>query len=159
MRTRPGPGSDDFNRNDHLWFEGEWWTKNRDFWWDGTRWRHRSEPHVGYVPPSLQAPRRKPRPPGWWPNFWLGFFGVIAANIILVIIITNVLGAVTDPGVTQLLLAAPWILNLAALVVFGFVRPAVALGMLLAYGIAFGLVLLAGIFLVAVCFSGRGGVP
>ena len=81
---------------------------------------------------------KKPRPPGYWRDFWLGFLGVIVGNI---------------------LLAAPWVLNLAALIIAAIVRVPILLGMLLAYGIAFGLAILAGIFLLVLCYSGGGGVP
>ena len=158
MRTHPGPGADDFDPDSHLWEDGEWWTKNHEFWWDGARWRHRSEPRVGYVaaPP---APGKQPRRPGWWRDFWLGFVGVIAANIVLFVVINSVLSGGMDPGVVQFVLAVPWLLNFGGLILFAIIRPPVALGMLLAYGIAFGLAILAGIFLFVVCFSSGGGVP
>ena len=87
--------------------------------------------------------------------------GVIAGNIALVILIGALGGAVYGQA-GSLLALMPWVLNFGALVLFAIIRPPVALGMLLAYGIALGLVfdaLLAGIFIAIICFGGRGGVP
>jgi len=84
--------------------------------------------------------------------------GVIAGNIALVILIGALGGAVYGQA-GSLLALMPWVLNFGALVLFAIIRPPVALGMLLAYGIALGLALLAGIFIAIICFGGRGGVP
>jgi hypothetical protein len=35
----PAPGSDDFDRRKHAWVDGVWWTSDRLFWWDGSRWQ------------------------------------------------------------------------------------------------------------------------
>lgn len=98
------------------------------------------------------------RRPGWWRDFWLGFVGTIAGNIALVILIANLVGAIGG-NTGSVLALMPWLFNFGALVVFAIIRPPVALGMLLAYGIAFGLVLLAGILLAILCFGGAVRVP
>ena len=54
---------------------------------------------------------------------------------------------------------APWVINFVAVVLLAIVRPRIAIGMLLAYGVALGLALIGGIFLAVICFSGGGGVP
>ena len=109
--------------------------------------------------PSPPATERKPRPPGYWRDFWLGFGGVVLANIVLAQILGAVSSANLGGAATAIILAAPWVLNLVAVIAFAIVRPRVALGMLLAYGIAFGCALLVGIFLAVVCFGGGRGVP
>jgi amino acid transporter len=130
---------------------------DRLFWWDGSRWQPQSAPHVSGLTPSIGPPaQRAPRPPGYWRDFWLGFAGVILANIVLVQILGAVSSANLGGAATPIVVAAPWVLNLVAVVAFAIVRPRVALGMLLAYGIAFGCALLAGIVLAVVCFGGRG---
>ena len=40
----PGPGSDDFNPNDHLWDGGTWWSPDRRYWWDGSQWTSGKQP-------------------------------------------------------------------------------------------------------------------
>jgi len=158
MRNRPGPGADDFDADNHHWDGSTWWTKNREFWWDGTQWRHHMEPASSYLPPAAVSPG--PRRPGWWRDFWLGFAGTVAVNLILIFVINGVISSgTTDPTLATILLIMPWVLNLGALIVFAVVRAPVALGMLLAYGIAFGLALLGGILLAVICFGGGGGVP
>jgi len=102
---------------------------------------------------------KKRRPPGYWRDFWLGFLGVIVGNILLAIILNSVSSANLGEPVTGIVLAAPWVLNLAALIIAAIFRVPILLGMLLAYGIAFGLAILAGIFLLVLCYSGGGGVP
>src|SRR5256885_3369244 len=47
----------------------------------------------------------------------------------------------------------PWILNIGGLIVFAIVRRRVAIGMLIAYATALALALLAGIFLLVLCFG------
>jgi hypothetical protein len=148
----PGPNSEAFDPKQHRWDGIQWWTADGSYWWDGTRWKPRGAPSQ---PPPAAA--WKPRPPGYWRDFWLGFVGVIAANIVLLVVYSQ-LTAATTGGPGSLLNLAPWVLNLGALVAFGIIRPRVMLGMLLAYGIAFGLAVLAGIFLAVICF-GSGGIP
>lgn len=109
---------------------------------------------------GAQLAQRKPRPPGYWRDFWLGFFGVIAANFVVFQIVGAISAANLGAVATVVILVAPWVLNLAALITFAIIRPRVALGMLLAYGIALGCALLVGIVIYVICFgSGSRGVP
>jgi hypothetical protein len=152
----PGPNDDAFDPKQHHWDGIQWWTADYGYWWDGTRWRLRGE----QAQQAEQAPPvRKPRPPGYWRDFWLGFVGVIVFNVLFFIVYSQVIAGVAGaPG--SLLNLAPWILNIGGIIVFAIIRPPVALGMLLAYGIAFALALLAGIFLLVLCFGmSGGGVP
>jgi len=153
----PGPGSDDFDPKHHVWDGREWWTADHKFWWDGTRWQPQDAPRPETSP--IAPVGKKRRPPGYWRDFWLGFLGVIVGNILLAIILNSVSSANVGEPVTGIVLAAPWVLNLAALIIAAIVRVPILLGMLLAYGIAFGLAILAGIFLLVLCYSGGGGVP
>jgi len=108
--------------------------------------------------PGLATAR--PRPPGYWRDFWLGLLGTVAVNIALYVIYLNVASASGAPDwLMNLANLGPWILNLGALILFAFIRPRVAIGMLVAYGIALGLALLAGIVLFVLCFTGGAGVP
>jgi len=152
----PGPNADDFDPKQHVWDGRVWWTADHQYWWDGSSWQSVDNP---YSAPDFVGPLpKRHRPPGWWRDFWLGFVGIIAGNVILVILISVLAGATNgQPG--SLVGLMPWLLNFGALALFAIIRPPVALGMLLAYGIALGLVLLAGIFLAIICFGGRGGVP
>ena len=89
---------------------------------------------------------------------WLGFGGAIVGNVVLAVIVVTSASQVY--GVRGSLIAgAPWLLNFGAVILFAIVRPRIAIGMLLAYGVAFALVLLGGIFLAIICFSGGGGIP
>lgn len=155
----PGPNSDAFDPKRHFWDGLEWWTMDRLFWWDGMRWQPQGAPHVSGLAPSLGAPvaQRKPRPPGYWRDFWLGFVGVVAGNVVLLIVVGSITSSSSSFGTVASLL--PWILNIGVLILFAVIRPRVALGMLLAYGIAFALVLCAGIVLYVICFSASSGVP
>lgn len=98
------------------------------------------------------------------PGLWIGFFGAIVGNVLLLILLSaagsalfNLLGyaAFTIQGL------APWILNIGALIAFA-VWPRgrrIALGMLLAYGVALAVGLVGAIILAVICFGGSGGVP
>jgi hypothetical protein len=152
----PGPNADDFDPKQHLWDGELWWTADRQYWWGGSTWQSVDKPYQ--APDFVGSLPKTRRRPGWWRDFWLGFVGVIAGNIALVILI-GALGGAAYGQAGSLLALMPWVLNFGALVLFAVIRPPVALGMLLAYGIALGLVLLAGIFLAIVCFGGGGGVP
>jgi hypothetical protein len=91
-------------------------------------------------------------------QFWLGFFGAIVGNVVLVTLVVTM----ASEGNGQLgtfIVGAPWVLNFGAIVLFAIVRPRIALGMLFAYGIAFGLALLGGIFIFITCATGGGGIP
>lgn len=131
---------------------------DRLFWWDGAQWQSYDAPHVSGLSPGLVAPPAagKVRPPGYWRDFWLGFIGVVAGNVVLLIVI-NATAAGGSPGTVASL--APWILNIGALILFAIIRPRVALGMLTAYGVAFALVLCAGIFLLVLCFGMTRSAP
>ena len=150
----PGPNTDTFDPKQHLWDGRSWWTSDVRWWWDGARWQSRDTPS-----PPPPAAERKPKPPGYRRDFWLGFFGAIVGNIFLVIILNAISSANLGDPTTAIVVAAPWVLNIGALVVFAIVRSRVAVGMLLAYGIALGLALVAGLFLLVLCFGGGGGVP
>ena len=130
---------------------------DRLFWWDGAAWQPHDAPHVSGLAASLAVPpaERKVRPPGYWRDFWLGFAGVVAGNIVLFIVITATTPPLGSPGPVASL--TPWILNLGALILFAIIRPRVAIGILAAYGAAFALVLCAGIFLLVLCFGMTGG--
>jgi hypothetical protein len=150
----PGPNDDGFDPEKHFWDFNVWWTADRLFWWDGAQWQSRDAPHASGLAGAGEAPisTRKPRPPGYWRDFWLGFAGVIVVNVLFFIVYSQVIRSVgAVPG--SLLNLAPWILNIGGIIAFAIVRPRVALGMLLAYGVAFALVLLVGIFLLVLCFS------
>lgn len=57
---------------------------------------------------------------------------------------------------------APWVINIGALLLFATVwseHRRIALGMLLAYGVALGLALVAGILLAVLCFGGNMPLP
>jgi hypothetical protein len=150
----PGPNADNFDPKRHLWDGRNWWTSDLLWWWDGARWQSRDTPS----PPPPTAEGKKPRPPGYRRDFWLGFFGTIAVNVILLIALTNIASANYAP-VGSIVNLVPWVVNIGALVVFAIVRPRVAIGMLLAYGIALGVALVAGLFLLVLCFGGGSGVP
>jgi len=100
------------------------------------------------------------RPPGYWRDFWLGLLGTVVVNIVLFIALVNVSGAYGTPDwLMNLVNLGPWVINIGGLILFAFIRPRVAIGMLVAYGIALGLALLAGVVLFVLCFSGGAGVP
>jgi len=155
--SRPGPASDDFDPKQHIWDGRNWWTADRQQWWDGTRWQGKDSPLTTMAMPE-PPPAHKVRRPGYWRDFWLGFVGVIVGNILLAIILNVIANANLGDAVTAPIVAAPWVINIGAIILLAIVRPPAALGMLLAYGIAFGLALLVGIFLAVLCFGG-GGVP
>jgi hypothetical protein len=39
----PGPSSDEFDPNKHIWDGTLWWSLDRGRWWDGTRWQGPTE--------------------------------------------------------------------------------------------------------------------
>ena len=149
----PGPNSDAFDPKKHLWDGRSWWTSDLRWWWDGTVWESRDVPS-----PAPPQGTRKPRPPGYWRDFWLGYAGTVAGNILLVIATNSALTA-TSGSSNGIIAVAPWLLNFIAVVAFGIWRPRVAVGMLAAYGTAFALVLLAGCLLAVVCFGGAARIP
>ncbi len=156
--NRPRPGSDDFDPKQHTWDGREWWTADHKLWWDGTRWQPEDAPR----PQPAPGTRQKPRPPGWWRDFWLGLAGTIVGNGLLFVLVSLLLRS-DSPTVQQIALALPWLVNLGLLIFFAIKRVPVALGMVTAYSVAFGLVLVAGIVFLAICFgalgSGQGGIP
>jgi hypothetical protein len=109
--------------------------------------------------PAPGPSERRGRPPGWWRDFWLGFFGIIALNVVLGFVLSSIAGANLGDATVGIVTTAPWVVNLVAIVVLGIVRLPALFGALTAYAVAFGLVILAGILLAVVCFSGGGGVP
>ncbi|HET7420065.1 MAG TPA: hypothetical protein VFL27_06760 [Candidatus Dormibacteraeota bacterium] len=151
----PGPNSDAFDPKQHHWDGIQWWTADNSHWWDGTRWLARGETPE-HAAPAPAAPR-KPRPPGYWRDFWLGFAGVVAVDVILFIVIVSTTPPTGNPNAVASL--APWVLNIGALILFAIIRPRVAIGMLAAYGVAFGLVLLGGCLLAVICFGGAAHLP
>ncbi len=59
----PGPGSDDFNPNDHIWEGGKWWwSMDRRHWWDGAHWASAIELPQASSSGSVAAPERSPGP-------------------------------------------------------------------------------------------------
>jgi hypothetical protein len=98
------------------------------------------------------------------PGLWIGFFGAIAGNVLLLILLSAVRDAlfnlVGDVASTIQGLA-PWILNIGALIAFA-VWPRgrrIALGMLRAKAVAMAVGLVGAIILAVICFGGSGGVP
>jgi hypothetical protein len=152
--TGPGPNDDTFDPKKHFWDGNEWWTADRLFWWDGARWQPWDAPHPSRLAAAgtQPAPRRAPRPPGYRRDFWFGFAGTVAVNIALFIIISTI-SAANYGQVGTVLGLVPWLVNIGGLILFAIIRPRVALGMLLAYGVAFALVLMAGIFFLVLCFG------
>ena len=156
QKLEPGPGQPGWWPASHILYLSEWWTQDGYYWWDGTAWADRNAPGA----PPAPAPRvRAGRPPGYWRDFWLGFAGVIVVNIVMLIIVSALSPAAYDGNWSNQLNLVPWVVNIGGLILFAFIRPRVAIGILLAYGIAFGLAILAGIFLAVLCFGGGGGVP
>ena len=135
---------------------------DRLFWWDGAQWQPQDAPHISGLASGLVVPpaKGKVRPPGYWRDFWLGFAGTVAGNIVLAIVSQAALGS-NPSAFGSVASLAPWVLNILALVVFAIVRPRVAIGMLVAYATGLALALLAGIFLLVLCFgmARGGGVP
>jgi hypothetical protein len=154
--ARPAPGSDDFDPSRHKWDGNLWWTDDKKYWWDGSAWKSVDDP---YKAPDFVGPvGRTKRPPGFWRDFWLGFFGVIALNVVMFIGL-NALASANLGDVSGIVTSTPWVVNLIAIVVLAIVRVPALLGALTAYGVALGLALLAGIVFLVICFSGGGGVP
>lgn len=91
-------------------------------------------------------------------DFVLGFIGWFLINGLLYtgsIIVINKLpsgGSATD-AITLLALAAPLLINIAALIYFGFARRWVALGALAAFALTLLGTLVLGALVYAICFS------
>lgn len=159
----PSPGSDDFKPKEHRWDGTQWWTRDRQFWWTGKRWRSVTDTE----PDPLEADQSHTplKPKGeHGPGLWIGFFGAIAGNVLLLILLAaardalfNLVGdaAFTIQGL------APWVLNIGALIAFAAWPRGhrIALGMLLAYGVALALGVVGAILLAVICFGGSRGVP
>lgn len=81
----------------------------------------------------------------------------------MLLLLVTILIQTNHQTVQQIALALPWLVNIGVLIFFAIKRPPVLFGMLTAYGIAFGVALLAGIVFLAFCFillaSGSGSVP
>jgi hypothetical protein len=98
------------------------------------------------------------------PGLWIGFFGAIVGNVLLLILLPavgNALFNLVGDAAFTIQGLAPWILNIGALIAFA-VRPRgrrIALGMLLAYGVALALGLVGAIIIAVICFGGSQGVP
>src|SRR5260370_37968175 len=46
----PGPSSDEFDPNQHVWDGSVWWSLDRARWWDGARWQGaKGEDHDLYL--------------------------------------------------------------------------------------------------------------
>lgn len=95
--------------------------------------------------------------PGKWKDFWIGFIGSIAVNIILSFLINgfNTLISSTllkDYGkspIYWIMLALPWILNILAIILLlVFKRPRIVLGTLASYAIP----IVIALCFVAFCF-------
>jgi hypothetical protein len=57
----PGPGSDDFNPNDHIWEGGKWWwSTDRHHWWDGAHWTSAIDQSQASSSGSIAAPESSP---------------------------------------------------------------------------------------------------
>lgn len=156
QRLEPGPGQPGWYPASHVLHLGEWWTRDGYYWWNGTTWADRNAPGAPPAPAPLLT---KVRPPGYWRDFWLGFAGVIVVNILILQVGSALNQAAYDGGWSTELNLIPWVVNIGGLILFAVIRPRVAIGMLVAYGVGFSLALLAGIFLLVLCFGGGGGVP
>ncbi|MBI3241871.1 MAG: hypothetical protein HYZ49_06200 [Chloroflexi bacterium] len=101
----------------------------------------------GQLPPdapwSTPVASKKERSPKEATDFNIGFFGMFAVNFLLWIISINIPGSFFP--------ALVLLLNLGALVGFAFTRPAIASGMLRALAVAFGIVVVVGLFVGVVC--------
>jgi len=88
-------------------------------------------------------------------DFWLGFFGSIAVNVLIAAlgIFANVSNSSLS-GLAGLLFGVmPWVLNIGAIILFLVLkRSRVVLGILFAYAVGFIIVLVAGFFFAVVCF-------
>lgn len=153
----PGPGSDDFDPRKHFWDGKEWWTADRMRWWDGARWQRWDAPHPSGLEPPEAATRSQTRVranPVHVRDFWLGFTGWLVVNGVLVFVVA------AQPTGTSL---GAWLVvaNVLALVAMAFLRRThLVLGMLTAFGTAFAVVVLAGVFFAAGDFAavGSGGM-
>jgi len=146
----PGAGSDDFDPKSHIWDGREWWTSDRQFWWDGFQWQSRDVPHTPRAPARWEPEaelspqgRRRRR------DFWLGFIGWFAVNGAVLIVIARLEIGAQQIGSGVLLVA-----NLTALTVLAFLRGYVALGMVTAFGVIFGAVVAGGVFFTAGDYAG-----
>ena len=98
------------------------------------------------------------------PGLWIGFFGAIAGNVLLLILLSaagSALFSLIGDAAFTIQGLAPWILNIGALIAFT-VWPRgrrIALGMLLAYGVALALGLVGAIIVAVICFGGGSSVP
>jgi len=87
-------------------------------------------------------------------DFAIGFVGWFLLNGVLYGCGLYYFGNVSSDGtVAALLLGLPLLLNIGALVVFGFTRYWIALGALAAFALSLLAVLLIGLLIYAVCFS------
>ncbi len=108
---------------------------------------------------AVETSRTPPPKVQHGPGLWIGFFGAIAGNVLLLILLSAVgnslFNLVGDAAFTIQSLA-PWILNIGALIALA-VWPRgrrIVLGMLLAYAVALALVLVGAILLAVICFGG-----
>ena len=153
--TRPRPGSDDFDPKQHFWDGANWWTADRERWWDGVAWQPKQVPR----PSGSVGPAGRERPHGFWRDFWVGLAGTVVGNGALLLLVSALIQT-NNQTVQPIALALPWLVNIGVLIFFAIKRPPVLFGMLTAYGIALGTAVLAGILLLAFCFAaGSGGIP
>jgi hypothetical protein len=87
-------------------------------------------------------------------DFILGLVGWYAVNgALLVLNLATPRGPDGAPrAVVDTLVALPWVLNVGGLILFGFTRHWVALGMLGAFAALLALLVIAGVFLTVACF-------
>lgn len=84
-------------------------------------------------------------------DFWLGFIGTFVVNITLLVVSSQ-----RQPNMHQAFQQILVLVNLVALIALAFLRNFVALGMVTAFGIAFGTVVLGGVFFTAGDFVAAG---
>lgn len=114
--------------------------------------------------PSQEAEKKKKRR-----DFWLGLIISIVLNLALGALIylaiillanSNILNDPTNASIGySLIYLLPWALNIVMIIVALVIRrPAIALGILASYALAFVLALIAGTILMIICFSQSGGI-
>ena len=144
---RPGPGSGDFDPKKHYWDGKEWWTADRELWWDGVRWQPSSATHVPGVrgtTPLFTLPSRAPRNPSL--HFWAAFTFWFLGNVLYEVLTISALLSSPSSSGSGLLLALAWLpANVVGIPLLTLVSARAALGSLAAFACAFANTVVEGI--------------
>jgi hypothetical protein len=103
-------------------------------------------------------------------DFWIGMIGSIVLNLVIGGLFVLTFAFLINPNgisvpnyinetAVVLVYILPWALNIAAIIIALVMRrPAIALGILASYALAFVLALIAGLIFMAICFVQIGGI-